>query len=308
MLIRGLQNLSAAKHPSVVSIGNYDGVHLGHQHVIKTLLAKSTEFNLPATVITFEPLAKEFFSPNSVSRLTSIEQRANLLLELGVDQVIGIDFTEEFASYSPLGFIDDVLCNGLRVKYLCVGDDFRFGKDRAGDFELLQRIGEQRDFTVASHATYEIDGERVSSGRVRQALNSNDFVLAETLLGRAYSIRGQVSLGQQLGRTIDFPTANIELGNYNLVVNGVFAVSCDIEGGGIHLPGVANIGKRPTVDGKQNRLEVHLFDFDEDIYGKTIDVRLVKKIREEKKFDSVDALRDQIEKDARSAQDYLHKV
>ena len=188
MLINGLTNLTVEHSPSVVSIGNYDGVHLGHQHVVKTLLEKSDELKVPSTVITFEPLAKEFFMPSSVLRLTSLEHRAALLSDLGVDRVLCINFTKEFANYSPSDFIKEVLVHGLGVKYLCVGDDFRFGKDRKGDFELLQRAGNQHGFSVAAHETFELNGERVSSGRVRQALTNNDFELAEQLLGRPYEI------------------------------------------------------------------------------------------------------------------------
>lgn len=308
MLIRGLSNLRNEHRPSVVSIGNYDGVHLGHQHVVKTLLAKSAELKVASTVITFEPLAKEFFLPHSLLRLTSLEQRADLLFELGVDQVLCIDFNQEFANYSPLGFVKDVLIDGLDVQYLCVGDDFRFGKDRAGDFGFLTNTGTEYGFTVASHQTYEFEDLRVSSGRVRQALADNNFVLAERLLGRPYAIKGVISCGQQLGRKINFPTANIELEDYNLVVNGVFAVSCHIDECNDVLYGVANIGKRPTVDGKQNRLEVHLFDFDQDIYDRSINVCLLTKIRNEQKFDSVEDLKVQIKHDVAKAKEYLQKV
>lgn len=308
MLIKGIKNLSEEHRPSVVSIGNFDGVHLGHQHIVSTLLQKSVEFDVPSTVITFEPLAKEFFMPGSVLRLSSLQQRAETLSELGVDRVLCIDFTQAFANYSPLGFVEDILIDGLGVKHLCVGDDFRFGKDRAGDFGFLQQLGLQRGFSVAAHETFELAGERVSSGRVRQALENDDFSLAARLLGRPYSIQGRVSKGQQIGRTINFPTANIELDEYILAVNGVFAVRCQINDSKAWVDGVANIGKRPTVDGTQNRLEVHLFDFTQDIYGELLDVQLLSKIRDEQKFDSVDDLRQQIELDSDAARNYLQKV
>ena len=308
MLINGLTNLTVEHSPSVVSIGNYDGVHLGHQHVVKTLLEKSDELKVPSTVITFQPLAKEFFMPSSVLRLTSLEHRAALLSDLGVDRVLCINFTKEFANYSPSDFIKEVLVHGLGVKYLCVGDDFRFGKDRKGDFELLQRAGNQHGFSVAAHQTFELNGERVSSGRVRQALTNNDFELAEQLLGRPYEIRGEVSRGQQLGRTINFPTANINLDDYSMAVNGVFAVACQINNDQKIHYGVANIGKRPTVDGQHNRLEVHLLDFNQDLYGKNLHVRLLTKVRDEQKFDSVDDLQRQIQLDVQSTRQYLQKV
>jgi len=303
-LIHGIDQLQDSHRPSVVSIGNYDGVHLGHQHVIETVLAKSHELNAPSTVITFEPLGKEFFSPKSVMRLTSLEERAKLLFELGVNQVLVINFTAEFAAYSPAKFVEQVLVEGLGVKYLCVGDDFRFGKNRAGDFAFLQRAGVEHHFEVTAHDTYLFNGERVSSGRVRDALSAGDFGLAKSLLGRPYVIKGEVSKGQQIGRTIDFPTANIVLPDTLLPVTGVYAVSVEHEMYG-KIAGVANIGSRPTVGGKENRLEVHLFDFDKDIYTDQIAVELHSKIREEQKFDSLEQLKSQIKKDASQALAYF---
>ena len=303
-LIRGIDQLTHCHAPSVVSIGNYDGVHLGHQHVIKTLLEKSRELNAPSTVITFEPLGKEFFNPKSVLRLTSLNEKTQLLFDLGVDQVLCINFTAEFAEYSPQKFINDVLVNGLGAKYVCVGDDFRFGKNRTGDFEFLQNAGVEHGFAVTSHDTFTLDDLRVSSGRVRDALSNNDFDEAERLLGRPFYIKGVVSKGQQLGRTIDFPTANIVLPDVALPVQGVYAVSIESSAFG-KTNGVANIGSRPTVDGKEQRLEVHIFDFDQDIYGQTVKVQFHHKIRDEQKFESFELLKEQIIKDAKQALDFF---
>ena len=309
-LIRGIDQLCADHQPSVVSIGNYDGVHKGHQHVISTLLAKSRELNAPSTVITFEPLAKEFFRPGSVMRLTSLEERAELLFALGVDQVLCIDFTDEFSAYSPLRFVEDVLVNGLGAKYLCVGDDFRFGKDRTGDFAFLQQAGTKHGFEVTAHETYTLSDQRVSSGRVRDAILGADFDLAEQLLGRPYTVTGTIERGQQLGRTIGFPTANVALPNPLLAINGVYAVSASLLGGNdlnANLTGVANVGLRPTVDGQDKRLEVHLFDFDQEIYGQTLQVQFHQKIRDEHKFDSIELLKKQIAKDAEQALSYFSR-
>lgn len=299
-LIRGIQNLTDEHRPSVVSIGNYDGVHLGHQHVIKTLLEKSAKLAAASTIVTFEPLAKEFFMPDSVVRLSSVEQRAEQLFALGVDRVLCIDFDAEFAAYSPQKFVQSVLVEGLGVRYLSVGDDFRFGKDRVGDFEFLSSYAEQHDFTVTAHQTFSLQGERVSSGRVREALAAGDFKLAQKLLGRPYSISGLVSLGRQLGRTLGFPTANIVLDAGRYAVNGVYAVQVRTAAEE-HLSGVANIGTRPTVDGSEYRLEVHIFDYDGDLYGQQIDTRFIQKIRDEVKFDSLALLREQINQDAQHA-------
>ncbi len=303
-LIRGLKQLTASTRPSVASIGNYDGVHLGHQHVIRTLLAKSDELAAPSVVITFEPLAKEFFNPDAVARLTSIEERAERLCQLGVDVVLCIDFNADFAQYSPMGFIQDVLVDGLGVKYVSVGDDFRFGKGREGDFALLEHAGATHGFSVSSHETFAMAGKRVSSGRVRHALAQGQFDLAEQLLGRPYSISGVVVKGQQLGATINFPTANIVLPEYKMPINGVFAVKAQHPKYG-ELHGVANIGTRPTVGGKENRLEVHVFDFSADLYADELSVTPIAKIRDEQKFASIDELKQQIEVDANKARRLL---
>ena len=305
-LIRGIDQLQRSHQPSVVSIGNYDGVHLGHQKVIKMLIEKSHELGAPATVVTFAPLAKEFFAANSVVRLMPLQQRVEQLFSLGVDQVLEIEFTAEFAASSPEKFVSDVLINGLGVRYLCVGDDFKFGKDRAGDFEFLLASGVQHGFSVYAHETYSIRERRVSSGWIREAIQGNDFELAERLLGRPYSISGVITQGQQLGRTINYPTANLVLENVQYAIDGVYVVRA-ILAGGKKIDGVANLGVRPTVAGKQKRLEVHLFDFDEDIYNQKMEVVFLNKIRSEQKFDSIELLRTQIGKDAESARIFFEK-
>jgi len=253
------------------------------------------------------PLAKEFFAGNTVVRLNPLEQRTELLFSLGVDQVLAIEFNAEFAAYSPEKFVSEVLINGLGVRYLCVGDDFKFGKDRAGDFDSLVKSGEQYGFAVSAHKTVNLGDRRISSGWVRETLQDNDFDLAEKLLGRPYSISGVISKGQQIGRTINYPTANLVLENVQYAINGVYAVRASIAGAEA-LEGVANLGMRPTVAGKQNRLEVHLFDFDKDIYGKKMDVVFLKKIRSEQKFDSIELLKAQIGRDAASARAFFRKT
>ena len=305
-LIRGLQNLNNEHQPCVASIGNYDGVHLGHQHVIATLLDHGERLGVATTVITFEPLAKEYFMPMSVARLTSVEERAELLFAQGVDQVLCIDFNADFASYEPRAFVQNVLIDGLAIRHLSVGDDFRFGKQRAGDFSLLKEMGLLNSFDVTSHNTFELEGARVSSGRIRAALADGDFTMAAQLLGRSYAISGKVSMGQQLGRTIDYPTANIVLDDVLMPINGVFAVNIELQSGERQL-GVANIGNRPTVDGKENRLEVHIFDFEQDLYDQNLRVTPVEKIRNELKFDTFDDLKQQIQKDAAQARRILSK-
>ena len=305
-LVRGIDKLDSHQGPSAVSIGNFDGVHLGHQHVIETLLTRSEQLNATPSVVTFEPLAKEFFMPGTVARLSSLDDRADMLFKLGVETVLCIEFNAQFAAYSPTGFVEKVLVDALAACYLSVGDDFRFGKDRVGDFNLLQSMGAQYNFEVQAHNTFELDSERVSSGRVRDALQQNNFDLAASLLGRPYSIGGVVRQGQQLGRTLDYPTANIVLQDCLWAVNGVYAVRVQRADGAL-FEAVANVGKRPTVSGKENRLEVHLFDFDEDLYGEKLDVAFYHKIRDEHKLESLDALKIQIARDAGQARAFFRQ-
>ncbi|NND82865.1 MAG: bifunctional riboflavin kinase/FAD synthetase [Gammaproteobacteria bacterium] len=303
-LLHGIDSLSSAPGPSAVSIGNFDGVHLGHQQVINSLLENSKRLDVCPTVITFEPLAKEFFRPGSVARLTSLQQRSELMFELGVEVVICLPFTAAFAAMSAEDFVLAILVDALQTRYLSVGDDFRFGKGRAGDFPMLQSMGAEHGFEVFSHETFTVDGERVSSGRVRAALQADQLAAAAALLGRAYSISGTVVQDQQLGRTLDFPTANIPLEFDVAAAQGVYAVRARLASGR-RCEGVANIGNRPTVDGSENRLEVHLFDFDGDLYGQSMDVELCAKIRAEQKFDSIEQLKQQIARDAAQARRYF---
>jgi riboflavin kinase/FMN adenylyltransferase len=306
-LIRGIENIQSIHRPCVASIGNYDGVHRGHQFVLETLLRKSEEMRVPSTIITFQPLAKEFFVPGSVPLLGSVEQRAAQLYSFGVDQVLCIDFNAEFAAYSPKKFVEDILIDGLGVRFLCVGDDFQFGKDRQGNFEFLKSCGLENNFLVTAHDTYSLDGSRISSGRIRVALSEADFDLAERLLGRPYSIIGRVGRGQQLGRTLSFPTANIILDPAQTAVRGVYCVQVN---GAANEPvrGVANVGTRPTVDGIENRLEVHLLDFNADIYDAEIEVIFQNKLRDEQKFDSLEALKNQIQTDTEAARKYFQET
>lgn len=306
-LISGIQSLAPEHRSCVATIGNFDGVHRGHQAVIKTLMQASRELRVPATVITFNPLAKEYFAPEEALRLTTVQQRAQKMGDLGVDRMLLIEFNDELANSSAHRFVEEVLINGLGVKYLSVGDDFRFGKGREGGFNYLQQVGKQHDFSVCSHETFKLDGERVSSGRLRQAVKAGDFDAAARLLGEPYTLRGVVEKGQQLGRDLGFPTANIVLDAPRFAVQGVYAVRASTaqhEG----LNGVANVGVRPTVDGKENRLEVHLFEFDKDIYGQTLAVEFVEKIRDEAKFTSLNHLKEQIAEDSAKAKQILAKA
>ena len=311
-LIRGLTNLkrlsgqagSPLASGCVVTIGNFDGVHLGHKTIIDQVKQKAAQLGVPSVVMIFEPQPREFFQGDEAPpRLMPFRQKFEALLAEGVDMVLCIRFDETFRSYSGMGFIEDVLVSGLGVRHLVVGDDFRFGCDRAGDFKLLQSVGQERGFTVENTRTVTVDGERVSSTRVRNALNVNGLEEAERLLGHPYRIHGRIVYGRQLGRQLNAPTANILL-NQMPALRGVYVVRARLETGE-WCDGVANIGLRPTVDGKRPSLEVHLFDFAGTLYGQHLEVVFRHGLRDEVKFDSVDELRQQIARDFDNARAWL---
>ena len=311
-LIRGLTNLKRLSGQAgsplaggcVATIGNFDGVHLGHKTIIDQVKQKASQLGVPAVVMIFEPQPREFFQGDEAPpRLMPFRQKFEALLAEGVDMVLCIRFDETFRSYSGMGFIEDVLISGLGVRHLVVGDDFRFGCDRAGDFRLLQSVGQERGFTVENTRTVTVDGERVSSTRVRNALNVNGLEEAERLLGHPYRIHGRIVYGRQLGRQLNAPTANILL-NQMPALRGVYVVRARLETGE-WCDGVANIGLRPTVDGKRPSLEVHLFDFAGTLYGQHLEVVFRHGLRDEVKFDSVDELRQQIARDFDNARAWL---
>jgi riboflavin kinase/FMN adenylyltransferase len=304
-LVRGLYNLCARHRGCAATIGSFDGVHLGHQAVIKQLQRSSQARDLPVILVTFEPQPREYFKPASApSRLTRLRDKLRALADCGVEQVLCLRFNDRLAGLTADEFIRQILTEGLGVNYLIVGDDFRFGKDREGDFSMLQRAGETHGFEVAAMDTFNVGDARVSSTRVREVLAAGDLDVAATLLGRPYTLCGRVAHGDERGRTIGFPTANISLFRTASPLTGVYVV--DMHGvGGQALQGVANIGKRPTVAGTRMQLEIHLLDFDRDIYGQHVQVEFRKKLREEQRFDSVDTLRAQIARDAEQARAYF---
>jgi riboflavin kinase/FMN adenylyltransferase len=311
-LIRGLTNLKQfSQQPEaplakgcVSTIGNFDGVHLGHQTIIDQVREKAIELGVPSVVMVFEPQPREFFQGDDAPpRLMPFRQKFEALLDSGIDIVLCLRFDDKFRSYSGMGFIEDVLIKGLGVHHLVVGDDFRFGCDRAGDFALLRSVGKERGFSVENTRTVEVAGDRVSSTRIRQVLGENRLSDAEDLLGHPYRIRGRVVYGQQLGRQIGAPTANVLLPRMP-ALRGVYVVSATLADGRI-LDGVANIGVRPTVDGKRPSLEVHLLDFAGTLYGQCIDVVFRHFLRDEVKFDSVDDLKHQIARDFDDARAWI---
>ena len=297
-LIRGLHNLRPRHHGCVATIGAFDGVHLGHQAVIRHLLEKSMNLALPSLIIVFEPLPREFFAPlQAPARIMSFWEKCRALEALGVERLLRIRFNEKFRGMSAQCFVDDIFVAGLGVRYVVLGDDFRFGADRKGDIEFIREQGLRYGYATGSTPTCVVQGERVSSTRIREALENADFATAEALLGRPYSISGRVILGRQLGQVIGTRTANLELRRLRAPLSGVYTV--EVSGGGLHnAPGVANVGVRPTVDDSiKANLEVHLLDREIDLYGRHIEVTFRHKLREEMKFGSVAELRANIARD-----------
>jgi riboflavin kinase/FMN adenylyltransferase len=304
--IRGLHNLQGALSASVVTIGSFDGVHLGHQAILEQLLAHATKLQLPSVAIIFEPQPHEFFSGEKApARLMRMREKAESLFAAGVDCVCCLHFNLKLQSLTASEFVQQVLVDGLSTKFLVVGDDFRFGCDRSGDFAFLQQAGKDFGFQVQDTHTFELFGERVSSTRIRKLLESSDLDQAEKLLGRPYSIAGHVGYGQQLGRQWGVPTANVELHRYRSPLRGVFAVVATLKNGR-RVNGVANVGVRPTLDDQLKPiLEVHLLDFNDNLYGEMISVEFLKKLRDEQKFASLDLLKTQIFNDIDTAKTFF---
>jgi len=306
-IIRSLHAVQPQKNGCVATIGNFDGLHLGHQKVISKLKEKAQSLNLPLTIISFEPLPAEFFSPTPPPRIFPLRDKIRLLNQLGVDNYLCLKFDAEFAAIPPEEFVQKILIDTLSVKHLAVGDDFRFGHKRAGNFDLLKKMGNDVGMTVTDTSTCKQNKQRISSTRIREYLQAGDLANANQLLGHNYQLSGRVRHGDKRGRTIGFPTLNLRLPNTIAAARGVYAVR--VTGlSNKSLLGVANLGARPTVEGTENRLETHLFDFsdhDFSAYGKHICVELVSFIRAEKQFDDFEALKAQIIKDAEQAKKIL---
>ena len=296
-----------ATRPNAVTIGNFDGIHLGHQAMLARLTARAASVGGAPTVLTFEPHPREVFTPQDApTRLTSLREKLEILRNLGVAHVHVCRFTRAFAALSPEDFVRRILVEGLKARYVLVGDDFRFGARRAGNFELLQHMGQGYGFEVEALHTVEAADQRASSTAVREALAAGDMATAAQLLGRPYSISGRVVGGAQLGRKIGYPTANIQLKHNRPPVKGIFAVHVQ----GLDKPdwpGVASLGTRPTVhaNGKPT-LEVHLFNFDKSIYREHLRVEFLHKLRDEAKFPNLETLIAQIDLDAKQARELLN--
>lgn len=303
-LIRGQHNLRERHRGCVLTIGNFDGVHLGHQALIAQARARALALGLPLAVLSFEPTPREFFSPESVAgRVATFRSRVALLGAQGVDRLILQRFDRRFAACEPAAFVEELLVRRLGIRALVIGDDFRFGARRGGDIHLLRALGERHGYSVESLDTVALDGCRCSSTALREALKEADLARAAALLGRPYTLRGRVRRGLQLGRQLDMPTTNINLHRRLALRQGIYAVRARVAGR--DWTGVASLGIRPTLGLTRCLLETHLFGQPGDLYGQTMDVEFCRYLRPELKFDSLDALRVQMHRDADEARALL---
>jgi len=292
--------------PLALTIGNFDGVHLGHQAMLERLKREARARQLPAAVMTFEPHPREFFAPDQApTRLSSLREKLEVLATLGIDRAYVCRFSYDLARTTPEAFIERMLVQGLGVRWLMVGDDFRFGARRGGDLGMLQALAPRYGYEVQSMASVTIDDRRVSSTAVREALGAGELELAARFLGRGYSISGRVVAGDRIGRTLGFPTANVRMKHNRPPLYGIFAVRVHgIESG--PLLGAASLGVRPTVDARGlAALEVHVLDFDRDLYGCHLRVEFVHKLRDEQKYPDLETLRKQIALDVERTRQYF---
>lgn len=303
--IRGIHNIKPHHHGSVLTIGNFDGVHLGHATVISGAIAKAKALGVSSMVMLFEPQPMELFLQDKApARLYRLRDKYMQLKQLGVDQLLCVKFTQRFSECTADEFIEQLLVKKLAICHLIVGDDFCFGKNRCGNFAMLVEQGEQLGFTVDSTQSFRLQDCRISSTAIRESIVKGNFAHARAMLGHPYSINGTVTHGDKKGREIGFPTANILLNRGVSPVHGVYAVTVNLAIGRYH--GVANVGNRPTVNGNELRLEVHLFNFNGHIYGEHIEVQINKKLRDEQKFASLQNLKEQIAVDVEQAMAYFN--
>lgn len=305
-LHRDLFGASVAPHGSVVALGAFDGLHRGHQGLLATVRERAAGLGCAAAAITFEPLPRAFFSPTPIARLSSVREKLIGMDAAGIDTALMLRFDTGLTSMSAEDFVTRVLVGRLAAREVWVGADFRFGHKRTGDFALLERMGQAHGFTAHTLPPVTVDGERVSSTRIRQLLAAGQFAEAAPLLGRPFVIEGHVERGNQLGRTLGYPTANIHLRSRVSPIKGIFAVRIGVGEGPCSWPGVASLGTRPTVNEVvEPLLEAHLFDFSGDLYGRRVVVEFVGKLRDELKFDNLDALIVQMKRDDAEARQLL---
>ena len=293
------------KNGSVITIGIFDGVHLGHQSLIKKLKQKAVQMGLPSIVFSFEPTPNDYFSKKQNKRLTSLRDKLRLIDEFQIDYLYCPPFDSTMENLSPNQFITKHLINLFNPRYMVIGDDFRFAKDRKGSIKDLVITGQSNNFEVEQITSIVDSNTRISSSLIRDSLSNANLILAKQMLGRNYSLIGRVIYGQQLGSTLGFPTANIDLSKTNNPLRGVFCVKVSLPDATKTIFGIANIGFKPTIGGQKLNLEVHLLDFDKDIYKSYIKIEFLSYLRKEKKFSGLDALKRQIDQDIEAAKQYF---
>lgn len=309
-LVRGLDNLRGRIGSCVAAIGNFDGVHLGHREMIRVLQAHGRRLGLPVVVVSFEPSPREYFARGPVpARLTKFREKFDALAALGIDWFVCLRFDARMAGVGADTFITDILVRGIGLKFIVVGHDFRFARGREGSVATLQEKGAALGFGVEEIPPFQVDGERVSSSLVRAALEAGNLYRAQLLLGRPFRLSGKVGPGQRLGRLLGFPTANLCLHRQVTPLHGIFAVR--VSGAGLdNRPGVASLGTRPVlnvagIETPTPLLEVHVFDFDGDLYRRHLHVDFIARLREERWFPNLEALTVQMREDARQAREIL---
>jgi riboflavin kinase / FMN adenylyltransferase len=307
-LFRDLDGGPLCPGGSVVCIGAFDGLHIGHRTLVGHAVARARTLGVPAVALSFESLPREFFAGDAPPpRLQLPRMKLSALSALGIDRVGLLRFNASLASLSPEDFVQRLLVARLGAREVWVGPDFRFGRARAGNLDLLRKMGGELGFSADTIVPVEVDGVPVSSTRIRTALQSGDFATATRLLGKPYSIAGRVVHGKQLGRTLGYPTANLRFANKTPALRGIYATW--VHGvGALPWPSVSSFGTRPTVDGKEPLLEAHLFDFDGDLYGKLIEIEFVARLRDEEKFPDLPTLVVQMDRDAAQARHILMKT
>lgn len=311
-LVRGLHNLRPRHRGCVITIGNYDGLHLGHQAMLKQLRVRAAEFNVPAAVMSFEPSPREFLAgigaaPAAPGRLSRFREKFHNLSDYGVSRFVCARFNARMQAVTADAFVKDILVRGLGVRWVVVGNDFRFAHKRQGTAELLKSMGPALGFGVDEVPPFLVEGQRVSSSLVRDALGASDMQRAMRLLGRPYRMSGKVIAGKKLGRTLGYPTANLALHRRVIPMMGIFAVR--VSGGGLkNAPGVAYLGTRPVVGGVEPLLEAHVFDFDGDLYGKNMSVDFIAYLRDDGGIKNLDEMVAQMGRDAAQARELLSQV
>lgn len=296
------------KHSSIITIGTFDGVHIGHQKIIEHLNENKTNEKDKSVILTFFPHPRMVLNAdNDIKMLNTIEEKAQLLEKFGLDHLVVQPFTKEFSQLSALEFVRDILVNTLQVKKLVIGYDHHFGKNREGNFEQLLEYKNAYNFELEKITAQEIENVSVSSTKIRKSLENGNIEKANTYLGYCYMLTGIIVSGKGLGRKLNFPTVNLHIEEtYKLIPKtGVYVVKTQVENNTVF--GIMNIGYRPTIDGKNQTIEIHLLDFNADLYGKKMQIEILKRLREEQKFDSVEHLTEQIQEDEKAARKWIAK-